>query len=82
MRGQEMEMPGRPQAAARPQQRLDRCRSVAHGIASSVAIVRDVSVGRARKHRFHFGLQRGGIERLDDVVADAGLFRGNDVFSL
>src|SRR6266852_3549054 len=35
-----------------------------------------------RKHRFHLGLQRGGVERLDDVVADPGLLRGNDVLGL
>ena len=36
--------------------------------------------GRPRKHRFHLGLQGGGVERLDDVVADPGLLRGDDVF--
>src|SRR5450631_3124040 len=35
-----------------------------------------------RKHRFHLGLQRGGVERLDDVVADPGFLRGNDVLGL
>src|SRR5450432_1477116 len=34
------------------------------------------------EHRFHLGLERGGVERLDDVVADTGLLRGDDVFGL
>src|SRR5215470_9947133 len=38
-------------------------------------------LGRA-EHRFHLGLQRRGVERLDDVVADAGLLRGDDVLGL
>jgi hypothetical protein len=38
--------------------------------------------GRPRKHGFHLGLQGGGVERLDDVVADPGLLRGDDVFGL
>src|SRR5260370_31032928 len=37
---------------------------------------------RPRKHRFHLGLQRRGVERLDDVVADSGLLGRNDVFGL
>ena len=37
---------------------------------------------RPRKHRFHLGLQRGGIERLDDVVVDAGLLGGDGLLDL
>src|SRR6202158_2675319 len=43
---------------------------------------RNMLLRRPRKHRFHLGLQRRGVERLDDVVADPGLLGGNDVFGL
>jgi hypothetical protein len=51
-------------------------------IEMGAGIVRDILFGGARKHRFHLGLQRGGVERLDDVVVDPGLLRGNDVLGL
>jgi hypothetical protein len=60
----------------------DACGSVAHGTEKTVWIARDMLAGRPRKHRFHLGLQGGGVERLDDVVADPGLLRGDDVFGL
>src|SRR5450755_3708536 len=44
--------------------------------------LKNALVGSPGKHRFHLGPQRGGVERLDDVVVDPGLLRGNDVFGL
>ena len=38
--------------------------------------------GGAGEHGFHLGLQRRGVERLDDVIVDAGFLRGDDVFGL
>src|ERR1035437_3997522 len=51
-------------------------------IERALCVARNMQRGRPRKHRFHLRLQRRGVERLDDVVADAGLLGGNDVFSL
>src|ERR1700755_3504280 len=35
-----------------------------------------------REDRFHFGLQRGGIEWLDDVIVHTGLLCGDHVLGL
>ena len=59
-----------------------RARPGSCGMEAVDRIGRGVLVGGFRKHRFHLGFQSDGIERLDDVVADAGLLRGNDVFGL
>src|SRR6266446_7385851 len=55
---------------------------VARSPGKAFGIARNKLLGLAWKHRFHLGLQRSGVERLDDVVADPGLLRGNDVFGL
>src|ERR1035437_1517348 len=51
-------------------------------LARAPCVARNMLRGRPWKYRFHLRLQRRGVERLDDVVADASLLRGNDVFSL
>src|SRR6266702_7414838 len=48
-------------------------------IRCQVRVFSTISVGGAGEHGFHLGLQRCGVERLDDVVVHAGLLRRDHV---
>src|SRR4051812_22447137 len=46
------------------------------------AVARAMRSGLPGKYGFNLALQRCRVERLDDVIVDAGLLRGDDVFGL